>query len=371
MKIDLNMSDQQQPPTQPQTAEEWATAYRVLQDSHTSVMNQMNQQQQTLQEQNTALAQAQLEASRVSNQQLEMERKELIKMLHKNLKTFKGERNAQELENFIRNFEMYAEMARLSTENKLIALTALLTGNAETWWINFKDTKLEDMRNRAIAHGKDLMTMFLEVFRKEFTPLQHKAVLRAALHDTDLRKGLLKYVQRMRRLIQQLGDVDNTELVSAITHRIDGNQEMHLRSMNKESGIEMLDELEVYAYANEKKSSSKGGKKNKDRRFNGGNSTKRTEDPHFMDVDAVRLRDGGHNNKSNNSNKGGRREQNNTVPTMENYADYKVFPYTTDKLRDFLREKKACFYCRTFNATHMAKDCPKKQEGKKGGSSKN
>jgi len=92
MKIDLNMSDQQQPPTQPQTAEEWATAYRVLQDSHTSVMNQMNQQQQTLQEQNTALAQAQLEASRVSNQQLEMERKELIKMLHKNLKTFKGEK---------------------------------------------------------------------------------------------------------------------------------------------------------------------------------------------------------------------------------------------------------------------------------------
>jgi len=132
MKIDLNMSDQQQPPTQPQTAEEWATAYRVLQDSHTSVMNQMNQQQQTLQEQNTALAQAQLEASRVSNQQLEMERKELIKMLHKNLKTFKGERNAQELENFIRNFEMYADMARLSTDNKLIALTALLTGNAET-----------------------------------------------------------------------------------------------------------------------------------------------------------------------------------------------------------------------------------------------
>ena len=73
-----------------------------------------------------------------------MERKELIKMLHKNLKTFKGERNAQELENFIRNFEMYADMARLSTENKLIAITALLTGNAETWWINFKDTKLDD-----------------------------------------------------------------------------------------------------------------------------------------------------------------------------------------------------------------------------------
>jgi hypothetical protein len=129
MRIDLNMSDpNQQQPTQPQTAEEWATAYRVLQESHSSVINQMNQQQQTLQDQNAALARAQQEANRVGNQQLEMERKELIKMLHKNLKTFKGERNAQELENFVRNFEMYADMARLSTENKLIALTALLTG---------------------------------------------------------------------------------------------------------------------------------------------------------------------------------------------------------------------------------------------------
>ena len=183
-------------------------------------------------------------------------------------------------------------------------------------------------------------------------PLQHKAVLRAALHDTDLRKGLHKYVQRMRRLIQQLGDVDNTELVSAITHRIDGNQEMHLRSMGKVNGIEMLDELEVYAYANEKKT-GKGKKGHKDQ-HKGNNSSKKADDPHFMDVDNTRLRDG------NN----GKREKNDTVPTMENYASYKVFPYTTDKLRDFLREKKACFYCRTFNATHMAKECPKKAEGK-------
>jgi len=46
-------------------------AYRVLQEWHTSVINQMNQQEQTLQDQNAALARAQLEANRVGNQQLE------------------------------------------------------------------------------------------------------------------------------------------------------------------------------------------------------------------------------------------------------------------------------------------------------------
>ena len=369
MRINADMDGQQQQPqpvpsVQPQTIEEWASAYNVLQQQHTSAVNTLNSQQTTLNEQNAALNEARNAASLAGTKQAELERKELIKMLYKNLKPFKGERNAQELENFVRNFENYAEMARLSNDNQLIALTALLTGNAETWWINFRDTKLEALRTRAGITGTNVMTLFLEIFRKEFTPLQHKAVLRAALHDTDLRKGLLKYVQRMRRLIQQLGDVDNTELVSAITHRIDGNQEMHLRSMGKTNGIEMLDELEVYAYANEKKT-GKGKKNHKDRRHNA-SSTKNSEDPHYMDVDATRLRDG--DKKRYND----RREKNDTVPTMENYANYKIFPFTTDKLRDFLREKKACFYCRQFNATHMAKECPKKAEGKpKDGKSKN
>ena len=78
-------------------------------------------------------------------------------MLYKNLKPFKGERNAQELENFIRNFENYAEMARLSTDNQLIAITALLTGNADTWWINFRDTKLDALRAHATTTKQDLM----------------------------------------------------------------------------------------------------------------------------------------------------------------------------------------------------------------------
>ena len=319
----------------------------------------LNQMRRELDETRQAQADAEARAQEAQRQLLDQniepvpptavddrsEKKELAKMLFKNLTKYDGEKNANKLEKFITSFLTYAKTAELSDESCILGLTSFLTHTAEEWWTNYQTVEMETLRTTALSTTASLLDLFLAEFRDKFTPIQHKANLRAQLHDSNISRGLTQYVNRMRRLYREHGGITKDELYGAIIHRIDGKQEMHLRTMHVVDGWEALNELEIYANTHESAS--------KRSRTTAATTRLPPDHPHFMDVDATRLRD-------TDRRKAIEAKYAHIEVTDDNYWYYNILPVTTDKLRTYLRDKKGCFYCRTVNTSHISRDCPNK-----------
>jgi hypothetical protein len=86
-----------------------------------------------------------------------------------------------------------------------------------------------------------------------------------------------------------------------------------------------------------------------------------------MEISAVNakrheaLRDRMPKDKKDKKDKKAKTDQPKTKITVENCADFESFPRLTDELREFLRERKGCLYCRELDADHMSRNCPSKK----------
>ena len=327
-----------------------------LEASHTQnarLIEQWNQQQAAILAQNQS-------ALDIHRQQELAERKALAKILLKNLTKYDGHKDANKLEKFISSFLAYAEADQLSPDATVKGMVAYFTGDAAEWWTNFQPREFETLKEQ-VTDENTVLTLFLIVLRRRFTPIRHHATLRAQLHDSNTSRGLLQYVNRMRRLVREIGDVSDDKLMGCINHRIDGKQEMHLRSMGITEGLAALEELEVYAYANESKAKhdkhKKGTNTNKPYNHNKGSDRLASDHPNYMDVDTIKLRD-------QDARKSKAAKYEHIAVTAANYNNYDIIPLMTDKLRDYLRLNKGCFYCRQLNANHGSRYCPKKRSPK-------
>ena len=309
------------------------------------------------------------------------QRKIMASTFQRNMTHYDGERNASKIDTFLETFENYAKATGLSIENVMLIFGTFLRGKAHEWWDFFDKTKRPKI---PAEDAEEQWAIVKRALKKEFTPVQHMASLQASLHSLDTRNGLMDYIVKMRKVIRQIGDcASEREIWNVLMYRIPADAEMHLRALKITTSTAALEELQVYAasYAEKNRDSRQAKRDKKDitkekptyRKYRPDtfSSTQPKLDsshPNYMDVDAVKLREG---YKPNNSQDSRRTKKDisrfeNIEPTMANYNNFEALPLT-DRLRRFLMEHKGCFYCRQLNANHGSQTCPKK----KGKGSKN
>lgn len=363
--------------TEEPTLQQMAVALR---DALQQIENQRNETaqlreqlsiQQTIAESAVAPQPPQPLTDAETRRELLEQRKIMAATFRQNMRTYGGEKDAAKIDAFLETFENYSTAAGLSMENAMLVFGTFLTGKAREWW------EFYDKKERPLIAAAEQWKGVKAALAKEFQPIQHLASLQAALHSLDTRNGLMDYIIKMRKIIRQLGTLaSEKEIWNVLMYRIPPSAEMHLRALKITTTAKALEELQVYAASYHEKGKdgrvSKGDKSNKprfdkgNRHYTARNSSSHSHSidpghPNYMDVDAVKLRD---NRGSSQDYRQQRRDTSkfaHIVPTMANYNNFDVIPSMTDNLRKFLADNKGCFYCRTLNATHGSRNCPKKQ----------
>lgn len=268
----------------------------------------------------------QLEASRKDREQLTQAlrtaqpynepKKVVLKLLKDKLTQFSGsDRRPQTIRAFLSQFEQYAQLAGLDEQSQGIAITALLTGDARCWY-----ETLEPIQN---------YSQFKDQFLARWTDPQEEDKARDALARLKQTGSARRYTEEFRRLVALLSDLSPREQFAHYKRGLHPQLQRDLFVANVTDldtailKVEALDEIDFHSGAKNQRGRSKPSSQH---------------DTAPMDLGAITT----------------------TPVTEDNYHDFKQFPKITPHLREFLAQKRACFYCRTPDANHVAADCPKK-----------
>lgn len=292
-------------------------------------VNELKQQVAVLTlEKNAALAAAHERAAT----NLESDRA-VAKLLQDKLKPYTGrDRRPHVVQNFLTQFKTYAKFTKLNTAGQVAAMGALLADDALTWYQTL--TNVENFE------------AFEFLFKHRWgDPLEEENARRQLQRLTQGRRPVKQYTEEFKRLsllIPNFSDTDKFfQYKQGLTDQLQRDLRL-LRVTTYEEAVRAAEDLDSIDRQTYHRDTEQIGRFN--RRRNDFRGHERQE-PIPMEIGAIGTR-------------GDR-------PTMANFKDFKTFPHLTPELREFLRDRNACLYCRELEASHSATNCPTKRQRSK------
>lgn len=253
----------------------------------------------------------------------------VAKLIRDKLRPFTGRnRTPHNIRNFLAQFSLYADYAKLDQAARVVAVGALLADEAAAWY--------QSLAGR-ISSFVEFRRLFLHRWGD---PLEEENARRklATIRQTG---PVRLYTEEFRRIVLLLPDLTEADMFFAYKQGLNDGLQRDLRVMRVTSLEEAISTAEELDEIDRQRRRGTGRPQGHPQ----GGQARRPEPngPTPMELGAVAAKPS-------------------PTPTTANYNDFQLFPRLTDSLREFLKARNACLYCRAWNADHQASACPKKRK---------